>query len=401
MILKGAPVIHARTLKVDFRSKLLIRPIFFSEIDADFCYQVAVDSTRFRELAPRNGRIIYYARGDYVVVGKTAVFADLFLSCGLPPKFDHVDTENGRNAYGFVGVAFKREDIKIPFVVDDNEILKIYTTQIAKRWNEELGTNDVFESYLSEIIDINVTEITNVSDEFVPLLRNKYEKIAIDDTTENRNKILFAAYIIVSQGHDISLCTSLFTEKAIRESCFNVVTCENASTVLLKKITNENNSTFIIEGEKNIVIKKDKDNKRQIKFNNMPKDEIEEKNKMARNRNQTKISHISTNNQNNSCNAVLKLNKVKSFDDILNENKPPSDDSDEEDDSSFKKNKKLNIYLNEIMTIGPILGIAAGIIFILVEIKNRVNPIVIALTGLCIVVFAGLEARKIIEGLKK
>lgn len=410
MILKGAPIIHARTFHVDFRSKLLIRPTFFSEVDAEYCYKVVTDSTIFREFSPKEGRVVFYAKGNYIIVGKTAVFSDLFDACCLEPKYERVDSRRGRVAYGFVGAAFKRNDVTVPFVIGDEELLRIYVSQIAHRWDEEYGQDDVLNSRFSDMIDINV-EIINGNDKFVPLLRKRTKKIIIDDTSENRNGILTAVYKIAKTGQDIALCTSLQTEKAIRESCFDVVTCENASTIVLNNPDGKVPEKAVVH-EKLDSVKETTSHDEFLEKYSVPQDDEAE---IYRIRSLIGRSPEKFHSKAVASEDLIRVStskrKAKSFDDVLEQSVVPSEDGDREGRfrttnfpaSGMERWKKEKVesenknFPENLKDIGLVLGTIAGVVFIVVEVASESNPIVLALTGMCTVVFAGLEAKNIID----
>ena len=411
MILTGIPIVHARTLNVDFRSKLLVRPYLFSDAEAEYCYKIALDSTIFRELAPKAGRIVFYAKSNYIVVGKTAVFHDLFSACGLQPQYDHVEGENGRYAYGFVGAVFKREVVNVPFIIGDEEILKIYISQITSRWNEEYGTKGIFDSHLSHEIDINVNEFIEMNNEIVPLLQHRNNKLVVDDTYENRKKILTAVYIIAKNGQDISLCTSLSTEKAIEKSSFDVVTCENASTIVLKNISDENKHIITSEFDRSQVNKKTSDNSKQLARYHVPNG-FELENHQTQDIVECNTDKFLNNGSIYNKLTTTKSKKVKSFDDILEESVAPSKEDARErlrfsssvsGSTSLKKSdikEEIKNITKNIMKIGPVLGIISGVLFVVLEMAIKAKPTVLIITGVFTIVFIGLEAKIIIERFK-
>lgn len=234
MIVKGIPILHARTYNIDFRTgKLLTCPKPFDEGEATFCHRVAQDSTIFYELSPPEGRTVVYGNGKYLIVGKTVVFKDLYKRCGLPPKYVRVDNPKGRFAYGFAGAAFAIKDISEPFEFPDKTILKIYEHCIAARWDETIGSSGVRESTLSVPIELEVEKLTCKDRNMDARLQERGAKIAIEDTAENRKNVIYCVQQRVFKGEKISLCTSLATEKAITESCFDVVTCKGAASIRL------------------------------------------------------------------------------------------------------------------------------------------------------------------------
>ena len=234
MIVKGMPILHARTYNVDFRTgKLLVCPKSFTESEAEFCHRVAQDSTIFFELAPKEGRTVVYGNGKYLIVGKTVVFEDLYKSCGLTSKYVRVDKPEGRFAYGFVGVACAIKDISEPFDISEKTILKIYEHYIADRWDETYGSTGFHESTLSAPIEIEVETLTCQDRSMDSRLQKRNAKIAIEDTAENRSNVIYCVQHRVLKGEKIALCTSFETERAIKESCFDVVTCKGAERVRL------------------------------------------------------------------------------------------------------------------------------------------------------------------------
>lgn len=306
MIIKGSPILHARTYNIDFRTgKLLVCPRFFDKSEAKFCHRVAKDSTIFFELAPLEGRTVVYGNGKYLIVGKTVVFDDLYKRCGLPAKYIRVDNPNGRLAYGFVGAAFALKDISAPFEFPEKTILKIYEHCIADRWDETEGSSGARESTLSDPIELEVEELKHTDRDMTNLLKDIGRKLAIEDTPENCDNIICYVEQHARHGKKISLCTSLDTTKAIGESCFDIVTCRGAQSIRLRADTDVSGTRG--RGDERYAI-----NTKEF------------------------ISQVLTEA---SISTSSSHGRIKSLEEIINSSDPPKSDSDSRDDS-FSWQKK-------------------------------------------------------------
>lgn len=345
MILSAMPVLHARTYNIDFRTgKLLIEPEAFSPSDSATIYKVATESTRRRELAPPCGRYVIYGSGPYSVVGRTVRFSDLYSRCGKEAKYIKVDKDNGRLAYGFVGLMIKTRSQKDPFILSDELILDIYERCIEKRWEETENDENAYDTMKVGFMDFDVQTKATVGD-YEPLIEQSSGLIILEDTDDLREQIVYSAMSQVFKGQSLSLCTSV---AMFDKDIFSVVTCKDAAS------------------------------------------KIQEIDKAI-----NQISHDGM--QGSDQRAVYSRThtvKVKSLDNLLSETEVPDDAG-----SGFQKKNTGNVQ-GTILDKGIILGTILGITFVVVEIVKNSSPVLIALTSAATVVLAGVEAKRIIEKFK-
>lgn len=258
MIVKGMPILNVRTLNVDFRTgKLLVKPEGFSSDETDFCYRLTQDSMIYPELAPKEGRFIVCGTGKFLIIGKMVVFKDLYSKFpDLTPKYIRVDNEqNGRWAWGFVGAAFKldgSDKINVPVIIPDKSLLKIYEQTIADRWFETLGTPGVRDGTSSEMMDIEVEAVEKCTDSELATRFNDIgegNKIILEDSPENRKKMICFALARALEREKFSCCTSLYTKTAIEKTCFDVVTCRKEDLGYFDKVDDNIETLNISEDE--------------------------------------------------------------------------------------------------------------------------------------------------------
>ncbi len=227
MLLKAMPVLHARTYNIDFRTgKLLIEPESFSRSDADAIYRIATESTRRRELAPPCGRYVIYGSGSYSVVGRTVRFSDLYARCGKEPKYIKVDKDDGRLAYGFVGLMIKAGSQNKPIDLSDELILDIYERCIEKRWEETENDEQAYDTMKIGLMDFEV-QPKLAGANYRPIPGQPSRPIILEDNDDLREQIVYAAMSQAFEGKTISLCTSI---SVVNKDIFSIVTCKDAAS---------------------------------------------------------------------------------------------------------------------------------------------------------------------------
>lgn len=261
MIIKGMPILNARTRNLDFRlGKLLVKPEdrYFTQNEIDSCYRLTQDSMTYPELAPKEGRLVIYGNGKFLIIGKMVVFKNLYSACpSLTPKYTHVDNQKGKLAWGFIGAAFKldgADKIEVPASIPDESLLKIYEDSIASRWNDTLGTPGAYDSTSSKMVDIEVKILEKCTDpNFEVFLEDisTDKKFTFEDSLENRKKLTYFSLTRALAKEKISFCTSLYTKTAIGRSCFNLVTCRKEDLEYFDKINDNNENPNTLENEQN------------------------------------------------------------------------------------------------------------------------------------------------------
>ena len=363
MTMKVMPVVHARTFNLDFKTgKLLVAPDAFTEDDSLLIYNIAKESTRQREMAPIFGRYVIYGNKSYAVVGRTVRFLDLYTACGREPKYCHVDKENGRTAYGFVGLMIPKETITEPFVFSDNLLLDVYEQCIEDRWNEVAGEINAYETKKMGFIDVEV-EPMPVQPDYAPLLSQTVSPIILEDSDELREQIIYHAMRKALNGESISLCTSV---SALDGNTFSIITCKNASF----KAKEVAEAIECIEH-----------------------DQVDSKQTAKKSHVQTRRGAYERPPLSQDIPAVERRSE-QSWDDILS-----ATTISNEGEKPFQPRFQKKNHDNFIET-GLVLGTDLLITFIVHWLACHASPILIAVTGVYTVVVGGIEAKRIIDKFK-
>ena len=357
------PVLHARTFNIDFRSgKLLVEPEKFTETDSMQVYNIAKESTRQLEMAPEYGRYIVFGAGAYAVIGRTVRFIDLYTACKRTPKFSYVDKEDGRPAYGFVGIMIPLGTISDPFYISDDLILYVYEHCIRDRWDENIDDQNAFATKKMGLFDIDVKEMPCQPD-CSSLIMDASIPTILEDSDELREQILFNVMKSALNGERVSLCTSVST---IDENVFSIVTCKN---VVFK-------SKEVAEAIERIEGYQGEAKPTKNKYNSSPQN--------------TKTIYRS---------------KEKSLDDILEMTGTPGED----DDKHGLLPKKNREYIQQRKECNSknggrgasekamILGTVLGITFIIIEVAYSASPLLMAVTGTYTIIIGGIAAKRIID----
>jgi len=369
MLLKAMPVLHARTYNIDFRTgKLLIEPETFSPSDSDTIYKLATESTRRRELAPSCGRFVIYGSRSYSVVGRTVRFSDLYGRCGKEPKYIKVDKDDGRLAYGFVGLMIKTGSQNEPIDLSDELILDIYERCIEKRWEETENDEHAYDTMKIGFMDFDV-QPKSIALNYKPILEQSSRPIILEDNDDLREQIVYSAMSQAFAGNTISLCTSV---SVFNKDIFSIITCKDAASKIqeITKAIEQIPTDSLRESEHSQVYSAPRNSKNSGSKTLAGKGKIEKPFGMD------------------------KQTRVRSLDDLLSETEVP--------DNNYGNLQKKNSGTEQgsIFDKGIILGTILGITFIVVEIAKNSNPILIALTSTATVVLAGIEAKRVIEKFK-
>jgi len=371
MIIKAMPVLHARTYNIDFRTgKLLIEPESFSNYDSECLYQIAVESTRQREMAPTCGRFVVYGAGTYSVVGRTVRFSDLYSSCNKEPKFCTVDhKEGGRTAYGFVGLMISTGSVEKPFALSDELILDVYERCIEKRWNETDGDEGALETKKMGYLELDVSPLSE-QPSYEPLLRNSDKPVILEDSEDSRKQIVYSAMLQAFSGKKVSLCTSV---ARLDGNVFKVTTCKNAASK--SKMVSD-----AIEQIESVHF-----NSKSLQRAHDRNDDRKGNDSFGKGRMQVALPNKAV--------EIPRRKREQSLNDLLSSTTAPNDDGE-----SFQKSYKKN--QTNVTDTGLILGTVFGITFVVVEIAKNTSPILLAITSAFTIVVGGFEAKRIIDKFK-
>lgn len=229
---KYAPLIHARTKLVDFRSGFLVKPENFSDSDVNWANALVLDSTRFFELGGEHGRRVVFSNGRFVVSGITILIQNLFQKCGRAPEYHRVDESQQRLAYGFIGIVLPVSAAQKPFDIPYEVFLNLYLQYVVPRWDETTHDAGVHEATRAGYMEGDFPTPESVAD-LDTLLSKVDKKLILDDVFAEREGI--AAYILSKAlcEKKIAFCSDISLSKAIIESGFDIVTCKNADLMVL------------------------------------------------------------------------------------------------------------------------------------------------------------------------
>lgn len=367
MLLRAMPVLHARTYNIDFRTgKLLIEPEVFSPSDSATIHNVAAESTRRRELAPSCGRYVVYGAGAYSIVGRTVRFSDLYSRCGKEPKYIRVDKENGRLAYGFVGLMIETRNQIEPFILSDELILEIYERCIKERWEETEEFKNAYDTMKFGFMDFDVQPKATLAD-YELWTEHSSGLTILEDTDDLREQVVYSAMSQAFKGKRISLCTSV---SVLDNNIYNVVTCKDAASRIqeIDKAINQ-----IAYGDNHYSKPREDDLKDAAGI---------------------KAKRKSVADATKSKERIVTTRKVESLDDLLRGTEVPNDNG-----GGFQK-ENTGYYQGTILDKGLLLGTVLGVTFVVVEIIKNSSPVLIALTSTATVILAGIEAKRIIDRFK-
>lgn len=158
----AAPIIHARTKDIDFRSGLLTIPEHFNNSDVQWARKYILDSTRYFELAGEDGRWTAFCNEDVVVTGVSIYIENLYKKCNRQPCYAQVDGK--RRNYAFIGFVIQKSDITEAFDVPYSMLLEQYEKYMELRWDDSLDdTSDSLSATRVGYQSINFPTVESIS----------------------------------------------------------------------------------------------------------------------------------------------------------------------------------------------------------------------------------------------
>ena len=244
MKINAAPLIHARTAYVDFRSAMLFVPQDWEDSKVKWARSFITASTRYFELAGTNGRRLVFSDGIHIVTGISICISDLYKLCGdTTTEYAYVDGK--RTNYAFIGLVIRNEDLKSAFDIPLSVFLSVYQKYIAMRWNERQSNqgNQAWENMKVpyEMFDLsNAEEVLDIETIGGRVTRTdiSIERIVQADVSTREALVAGTLSEILKGKYRFSFCSDMPNVKSIKESDFKLVTSPNADAVL-KKINDE------------------------------------------------------------------------------------------------------------------------------------------------------------------
>lgn len=224
MKLKVAPIIHARTREVDFRSELLVVPEDFDRQATQWARTYIIDSTSSFELSGADGRRAAFCNGQYVVNGLSIRIGDLYRLCGKPAKYD---TVNGTRAnYGFIGFVLHKKDLLEPFDIPYSAFLDVYETYMALRWEDSV---DKQSSLRHTSVPYTMQEFPKAAEVFS--ITEKKPKMVLSERVASRESMVAGTLLRMCVQEELAYCSDIPGAKSARESRFHIVSAMNADAI--------------------------------------------------------------------------------------------------------------------------------------------------------------------------
>ena len=235
MKILAAPIIHARTKNVDFRTRFLVRPADFSEAASENVRSYVLNSTAYFELAGSQGRRLVLCDDTHVITGVSMDISRLSSACGK--KSDYCQEKKGRSNFAFIGLVFLKKEIRQAFDVPLTVLFDVYEKYMKLRW-EEPDAPASYEPMKASYELFELPEARRVSDLEVAKLPPK--KCVIELEAEQTDAI--AARVILEMGKNPGFCRAFCSDMpnaaSVIKSRFDLVTSQNAENIrqqLLKK----------------------------------------------------------------------------------------------------------------------------------------------------------------------
>lgn len=224
MKLKVAPIIHARTREVDFRSELLVVPEDFDRQAIQWARTYITDSTRSFELSGADGRRVVFCNGQYIVNGLSIRISDLYRLCGKPAKYDKV---NGtRINYGFIGFVLHKKDLQEPFDIPYSVFLEAYEIYMALRWEDSV---DKQSSLRHTAAPYTIQEFPKAAKVFN--ITEKKFKTVLSNRAATRESMAAGTLLRMRIREELAFCSDISGAKSARESGFHIVSAANADAI--------------------------------------------------------------------------------------------------------------------------------------------------------------------------
>lgn len=239
MKILAAPIIHARTKNVDFRTRFLVRPEDFTDAVSENVRSYVLNSTAYFELAGPQGRRLVLCDEAHVITGVSMDISRLSSACGR--KSDYCQEGKGRSNFAFIGLVFPKKEIRQAFDVPLQVLLDLYEKYMKLRW-EEPDAPASYEPTKASYELFELPEARRVSDLEVAKLPPK--KCVIELDAEQTEAI--AARVILEMGKNPEFCRAFCSDMpnaaSVIKGRFDLVTSQNAESIrqqLLKKALEE------------------------------------------------------------------------------------------------------------------------------------------------------------------
>jgi len=238
-----APIIHGRTLEIDFRENLIAIPDDFDQGKVDWAKDYILNSTDKIETLRNNIRHILFSDKTHIVVGVSAYLTTLINSSAAFDKLPVKDS-HGRQMYVFIGFAMKRDLLKNInlFEIPLDRYINTYQEYVLPRWNEHINEKNANNptSMNYALLDVNGLDADN--NDLVGLLKSadietEFSRIneeaiyicrADADTDNALYKLLLSK--ILNGEENLSLCTLMSDRSQALRSKYSVASCSSEAS---------------------------------------------------------------------------------------------------------------------------------------------------------------------------
>lgn len=227
MNILAAPIIHARNIKHDFPSKLLVIPDDFLDSDIQWARSYILDSTACMELSRQEGRRVAFCNDKVVVIGISIFIEYLYSIFGKSTKYAKVD--GNRDNYAFIGFVIPKGMIKKAFDVPLSLLLEEYEKYMNLRWEEE-SSNGYLDPLRGKYFSIDFPEADESCNIPIPSLWQA--KHVLDINEAPLENILARVTFEMRRSDCIAFCSNMPNASSIISSKFTLVTSKNADRIL-------------------------------------------------------------------------------------------------------------------------------------------------------------------------
>lgn len=223
----AAPIIHARTKNNDFPSQLLVVPNNFSPNDILWARKYITQSTRYFELAGREGRRLIFCNHSMLVSGISIRIGDLYYLCGKEPHFDKVD--GNRVNYAFIGLVIPKTEITKAFDIPYSAFLDQYEKYMGLLWETPYNENGI-SATKSEYTHIEFPDAKSICD--IPNLKQDNAKCILDTNYATLDSVCAKVTHIMKNKSKCGFCSDIPNANSVIESDFTIVTSANAQSII-------------------------------------------------------------------------------------------------------------------------------------------------------------------------
>ena len=227
LIISAAPIIHARTKNVDFRSNLLVVPSHFDSSDVQWVRKYITDSTRYFELANEYGRKVVCSNKNYIITGLSIRIMDLYRLCKKEPQYDRVD--GNRVNYAFIGFALDKHTVTEPIDIPYSAYLEQYEKYMDLRWYDSINDSASLLHTKVDYCDLDFPHASNVSN--VLNVSEGSHPVAIDSSLVSLEAISAEAIMLAAKCNSFAFCSDLPNATSVVDSQFRIVTSVNAKNI--------------------------------------------------------------------------------------------------------------------------------------------------------------------------